>query len=36
MGSKHDPATYGSGGHRIESMESTARLIAFEIIREME
>ncbi|WP_124966077.1 hypothetical protein [Trabulsiella odontotermitis] len=36
VGSKHDPAIYGSGGHRTESMESTARLIALEIIREME
>lgn len=34
IGSKNDPAIYGPGWHRIESMESTARLIALEIIKE--
>lgn len=34
LGSKEDPASYGLKGHPISSMESTARLIAHEIIRE--
>lgn len=34
LGTKPDPANYGPKGHPLSSMESVARLIAHEIIRE--
>jgi hypothetical protein len=34
VGTKADSANYGPGGHPLSSMATTARLIAWEIIRE--
>ena len=31
-GEKADPATYGAGGHPVEDMAGTARIIAFDLI----
>jgi hypothetical protein len=36
VGSKKDSATYGPKGHPYSSMLTTARLIAHEIVREVE
>lgn len=33
FGYKQDPALYGVKGHPVETMATTARLIAFEIIQ---